>query len=146
MQCSHKEEQVQVRKLVTAVIVATGIAMSIVSAQEVSQEDYDSAIDELRFILTDTAMHIDASYFGDLGEDSDKLYDQFTTLDTFWKAQDQAKALEITKAAFEAISGISRASGAQDGPAATAALTELRARFDNIRDPECLNKPVGTAC
>jgi len=141
-----EEEEVPRIKLAVALITAIVLAVSLVSAQEVSQEDYDAAIDELRFILTDTAMHIDASYFGDLGEDSDKLYDQFTTLDTFWKAQDQAKALEITKAAFEAISGISRASGAQDGPAATAALTELRARFDNIRDPECLNKPVGTAC
>ena len=141
-----EEEEVPRIKLTVALFTAIVLAVSLVSAQEVSQEDYDAAIDELRFILTDTAMHIDASYFGDLGEDSDKLYDQFTQLETFWKAQDQAKALEITKAAFEAISGISRASGAQDGPAATAALTELRARFDNIRDPECLTKPVGTSC
>ncbi len=133
-------------KLAVALFTAIVLAVSLVSAQEVSQEDYDAAIDELRFILTDTAMHIDASYFGDLGEDSDKAFTQFSKIETFWKAKGQEKALELTEQAFAAISGISRASGAQDGPAATAALTELRARFDNIRDPECLNKAVGTAC
>ena len=141
-----EEEEVPRIKLAVALITAIVLAVSLVSAQEVSQYDYDAAIDELRFILTDTAMHIDASYFGDLGEDSDKAFTQFSKIETFWKAKCQEKALELTEQAFAAISGISRASGAQDGPAATAALTELRASFDNIRDPECLNKPVGTAC
>ncbi len=141
-----EEEEVRRIKLAVALFTATVLAVSLVSAQEVSQEDYDAAIDKLRFILTDTAMHIDASYFGDLGEDSDKAFTQFSKIETFWKAKGQEKALELTEQAFAAISGISRASGAQDGPAATAALTELRARFDNIRDPECLSKPVGTAC
>ena len=141
-----EEEEVPRIKLAVALFTAIVLTVSLVSAQEVSQEDYDAAIDELRFILTDTAMHIDASYFGDLGEDSDKAFTQFSRIETFWTAKDQEKALELTEQAFAAISGISRASGAQDGPAATAALTELRARFDNIRDPECLNKPVGTTC
>ena len=141
-----EEEEVPRIKLAVALFTAIVLAVSLVSAQEVSQEDYDAAIDELRFILTDTAMHIDASYFGDLGEDSYKAFTQFSKIETFWKAKGQEKALELTEQAFAAISGISRASGAQDGPAATAALTELRARFDNIRDPECLNKAVGTAC
>ena len=141
-----EEEEVPRIKLAVALFTAIVLAVSLVSAQEVSQEDYDAAIDELRFILTDTAMHIDASYFGDLGEDSDKAFTQFSKIETFWKAKGQEKALGLTEQAFAAISGISRASGAQDGSAATAALTELRARFDNIRDPECLNKPVGTAC
>ena len=141
-----EEEEVPRIKLAVALFTAIVLTVSLVSAQEVSQEDYDAAIDELRFILTDTAMHIDASYFGDLGEDSDKAFTQFSKIETFWKAKGQEKALELTEQPFAAISGISRASGAQDGPAATAALTELRSRFDNIRDPECLNKPVGTAC
>ena len=141
-----EEEEVPRIKLAVALFTAIVLAVSLVSAQEVSQEDYDAAINELRFILTDTAMHIDASYFGDLGEDSDKAFTQFSKIETFWKAKGQEKALELTEQAFAAISGISRASGAQDGPAATAALTELRASLDNIRDPECLNKPVGTAC
>ena len=140
-----EEEEVPRIKLAVALFTAIVLAVSLVSAQEVSQEDYDAAIDELRFILTDTAMHIDASYFGDLGEDSDKAFTQFSKIETFWKAKGQEKALELTEQAFAAISGISRASGAQDGPAATAALTELRARFDNIRYPECLNNPGGTA-
>ena len=141
-----EEEEVPRIKLAVALFTAIVLAVSLVSAQEVSQEDYDAAINELRFILTDTAMHIDASYFGDLGEDSDKAFTQFSKIETFWKAKGQEKALELTEQAFAAISGISRASGAQDGSAATAALTELRARFDNIRDPECLNMPVGSAC
>ena len=59
-----EEEEVPRIKLAVALITAIVLAVSLVSAQEVSQEDYDAAIDELRFILTDTAMHIDASYFG----------------------------------------------------------------------------------
>ena len=116
-----EEEEVPRIKLAVALFTAIVLAVSLVSAQEVSQEDYDAAIDELRFILTDTAMHIDASYFGDLGEDSDKAFTQFSKIETFWKAKGQEKALELTEQAFAAISGISRASGAQDGSAATAA-------------------------
>ena len=109
------------------VVFVLSLGTTVNSEQNaVSEADYDAAMKELRFLVTDAAMHIDASYFGDLGEDSDKLHEQFTKVESFWKAQEQPKAVEITEQALAAVSAISRASGAQDGPAATAALADLR--------------------
>ena len=113
--------------VVLSAVVGVAFGATLVSAQgPVTEADYEGAMKELGYLVNDAAMHIDASYFGDLGEDSDKLYTQLTKVETFWKAQEQAKAVEIAGQALAAISGISRASGAEDGPAATAALADLR--------------------
>lgn len=128
-----KEDQVQGIKVIVALGAAVGVMLgaALVSAQDtVTEADYEGAMKELRYLVTDAAMHIDASYFGDLGEDSDKLYTQFSKVETFWKEQGQAKAVEIAGQALAAVSGISRASGTQDGPAATAALADLRKACD----------------
>jgi len=113
--------------VVLGAVVGVVLGVTLVSAQDpVTEADYEGAMKELQYLVNDAAMHIDASYFGDLGEDSDKLFTQLTKVEAFWKAQEQPKAVEIAGQALSAVSGISRASGAQDGPAATAALADLR--------------------
>ncbi len=104
-----------------------GLGAAPAGAQEaVTADDYEAAMQELRYLATDTSLHIDASYWGDVGEDSDKIRDELAKVEAFWTAQEQARAVEFAAQATEAARSIGRASGAQDRNAATAALAELR--------------------
>lgn len=104
-----------------------GLGAAPAGAQEaVTADDYEAAMQELRYLATDTSLHIDASYWGDVGEDSDKIRDELAKVEAFWTAQEQARAVEFAAQATEAARSIGRASGAQDRGAATAALAELR--------------------
>ncbi len=114
------------RGLVPGVVLALSTLLVTLSAQDVSETDYDAAMKELRFLAGDVNLHIDASYWGDLGEDTDKLRREFATVETFWKSEQQADAVAFVGQALEAVSAISRAAGAEDKNAATAGLTELR--------------------
>ncbi|MXY24342.1 MAG: hypothetical protein F4Y45_07455 [Acidobacteria bacterium] len=99
----------------------------LAGAQEaVSVEDYEDAMQELRYLVSDASIHLDASYWGDLGEDTDKMREQFARVVSFWEAQGQAEAVELAGNAIEAARAIARASGAQDPSAATAGLEDLR--------------------
>ena len=94
--------------------------------EEVSVEDYEDAMQELRYLVSDASIHLDASYWGDLGEDTDKMREQFARVVAFWEAQGQAEAVELAGNAIDAARAIARASGAQDRDAATSGLEDLR--------------------
>ena len=109
-----------------ALAVAFGVTLA--TAQEaVTTDDYEAAMQELRYLATDTSLHIDASYWGDVGEDSDKIRAELAKVEAFWTAQEQPQAVEFATQAIAAARSIGRASGSQDRNAATTALTELRA-------------------
>ena len=94
--------------------------------ENVSVEDYEGAMQELRYLVSDAAIHLDATYWGDLGEDTDKMRTQFAKVEAFWEAQGQAEAVELAGNAIDAARAIARASGAQDRDAATTGLEQLR--------------------
>jgi len=109
------------------VVVTVGLGASLAAAQdEVTESDYEAAMQELRYLATDTSLHIDASYWGDVGEDSDKIRAELAKVEAFWTAQEQPQAVEFATQAIEAARSIGRASGSQDRNAATTALAELR--------------------
>ena len=111
--------------LVAALAVGFGAAPA--TAQEaVTESDYEAAMQELRYLATDTSLHIDASYWGDVGEDSDKIRAELAKVESFWTAQEQPQAVEFATQAIAAARSIGRASGSQDRNAATSALAELR--------------------
>ncbi len=115
------------RRIAFGVVLALGSLLASAAAQDaVTEADYDAAMKELRFLASDVSIHIDASYWGDLGEDTDKLRREFETVESFWKAQQQPDAVAAVGQALEAVSTISRAAGAEDRAAATAGLTALR--------------------
>ena len=104
-----------------------GFGVTLAATQEaVSEEDYEAAMQELRYLATDTSLHIDASYWGDVGEDSDKIRRELAKVESFWTAQEQPRAIELAGRAVAAARAIARASGSEDRGAATAALAELR--------------------
>lgn len=109
-----------------AVGFGLGLAVTVAAQDAVTVEDYEAAMQELRYLATDTSLHIDSNYWGDVGEDSDKIRRQLATVETFWTEQEQPRALEFVGQAVEAARAIARASGAEDRAAGTAALAELR--------------------
>ena len=107
--------------------LAIGFGATPATAQDaVTAEDYEAAMQELRYLATDTSLHIDASYWGDVGEDSDKIRAELAKVEAFWTAQEQPQAVEFATRAIAAARSIGRASGSQDRNAATSALAELR--------------------
>ena len=112
---------------VFAVALAIGLGVTPAAAQDaVTAEDYEAAMQELRYLATDTSLHIDASYWGDVGEDSDKIRAELAKVESFWTAQEQPQAVEFATQAIAAARSIGRASGSQDRNAATSALADLR--------------------
>ena len=107
--------------------LAIGFGAALATAQDaVTADDYEAAMQELRYLATDTSLHIDASYWGDVGEDSDKIRAELAKVESFWTAQEQPQAVEFATQAIAAARSIGRASGSQDHNAATSALAELR--------------------
>ena len=107
--------------------LAIGFSATLATAQDaVTADDYEAAMQELRYLATDTSLHIDASYWGDVGEDSDKIRAELAKVESFWTAQEQPQAVEFATQAIAAARSIGRASGSQDRNAATSALAELR--------------------
>ena len=116
-------------KKVAAIVVTltVGLGVGLATAQDaVTESDYEAAMQELRYLATDTSLHIDSNYWGDVGEDSDKIRAELAKVESFWTAQEQPRAVELATQAIEAARSIGRASGAQDRSAATSALAELR--------------------
>lgn len=109
-----------------ALTVAFGATVPAAAQDAVTESDYEAAMQELRYLATDTSLHIDASYWGDVGEDSDKIRAELAKVESFWTAQEQPQAVEFATRAIEAARSIGRASGSQDRNAATSALAELR--------------------
>ena len=107
--------------------LAVGFGATLATAQDaVTADDYEAAMQELRYLATDTSLHIDASYWGDVGEDSDKIRAELAKVESFWTAQEQPQAVEFATQAIAAARSIGRASGSQDRNAATSALAQLR--------------------
>ena len=119
------------RKMREAAVVGALLGLTaggaLATAQDnVSVEDYEDAMQELRFLISDATLHLEASYWGDLGEDTDKMRTEFAKVVAFWEAQGQAEAVELAGNAIEVARAIARASGAEDRNAATAGIEQLR--------------------
>lgn len=109
-------------------VIGLGAGGGAVAAQDaVSEADYEAAMKELSYLANDASLHLEASYWGDLGEDTDKMRREFAKVETFWKAQEQPEAVDLLGRAVEAARAVARASGAQDRAAATSGLSDLRA-------------------
>ena len=101
---------------------------SIVEAQEpLTEEELSPLMTEVRFIVQDAELHIDARYWPDLGEDLDKLFPMFRRVEAFWEARGTESAVGFTQEAIEALREIGAAGIAMEqGPARTG-IRSLRA-------------------
>ena len=75
-----------------AALAAGGLAAA---AQEpLTEETYGPALSEIRLILGDAELHVDARYWPELGEDLEKLFTMFRQIEAFWteRGDDDAAA------------------------------------------------------
>ena len=101
---------------------------SIVEAQEpLTEEELSPLMTEVRFIVQDAELHIDARYWPDLGEDLDKLFPMFRRVEAFWEARGTESAVGFTQEAIEALREIGAAGIAMEQGPARAGIRSLRA-------------------
>lgn len=108
------------------VLLAVGVGPA--TAQDaLTEEDYGPLMTEVRFIVGDAELHIDASYWPDLGEDLDKLFPMFRQIEAFWLARGNDGAAGLAQDAIAAIREIGEAGIAMEQGPARAGIRNLRA-------------------
>ncbi len=91
-----------------------------------NEEAYAAVMKEIDLTMGDAGMNIDAMYWDDLGEVSDRLTMLFQRVQAFWTARQVQPAMDFSAAALAAIYAVGQASGAMSGSRATQAMTDLR--------------------
>ena len=116
------------RLFAISLVVLLAVGVGPAAAQDpLTEEDYGPLMTEVRFIVGDAELHIDASYWPDLGEDLDKLFPAFRQIEAFWSARGNDGAAGLAQDAIAAIRAIGEAGIAmQQGPA-RAGIRNLRA-------------------
>jgi hypothetical protein len=113
--------------LVLTVPVALVLTPPVAALQEaMNEEDYAKAMIEIRFLMQDAGLHIDARYWPDLAEDVAKLEAQFDKVEAFWSARGTADGVKLTQAAIAALEPIRVAGDEQSTDGAQAALRGLQ--------------------
>lgn len=93
---------------------------------QISEEEYSAAMTEIRFLMGDAGLHIDARYWPELTEDVEKLRAQFDAIEAFWAARGTEGAVAFSQEALAKLEPIEVAADAMDIGAARAAVGELR--------------------
>jgi hypothetical protein len=118
------------------VLAATLLAILPVLAlqAQISEEEYGKAMTEVRFLLGDAGLHIDARYWPELNEDIEKLRAQFGAVEAFWAARGTDEAVAFIQASLEKLGPIEAAADAMDIGAAQAAVRDLRTTCQPCHD------------
>ena len=125
--------RVRGRILLTTVTVAFIVVLGafrppIPAPQEIpTEEQYAALMREIQATVGDAALHIDASYFGDLGVDTDRLAMLFGQVEAFWTARQVPAAVDFTAKALAAAYALGQASGVESASRANQAISDLRA-------------------
>lgn len=118
-----------------AALAAGGLAAA---AQEpLTDETYDPALSEIRLILGDAELHVDARYWPELGEDLEKLFTMFRQIEEFWTERGNDDAVARALASIERLRDIGGAAGEMDQGRARSGVRALRATLScHDRDQE----------
>jgi cytochrome c553 len=112
---------------VCAAFVAAG-GFGVASAQEaLTEEAYGPTMSEIRLIVGDAELHVDARYWPELGEDLDKLFPMFRQIEAFWGERGNDDAVAKTLTTVEALREIGQAGIAMDQGSARSGIRALRA-------------------
>ena len=97
----------RMRRFLVGSVVALVLTLPVAALQEaMNEEDYAKAMIEIRFLMQDAGLHIDARYWPDLAEDVAKLEAQFDKVEAFWSARGTADGVKLTQAAIAALEPI----------------------------------------
>ena len=104
------------------------VGVGAAAAQDpLPEEEYGPLMSEIRLIVGDAELHIDAAYWPDLGEDLDKLFPMFRRMEAFWEGRGTESAVKLIQDAIAALREIGQAGTAMErGPARTG-IANLRA-------------------
>ena len=92
-----------------------------------TEEEYGALMIEIRFVVGDAELHVDARYWPELGEDLDKLMPMFQQVEAFWTARGTDEAVGFAKETIAAFNELSAAAIDQNRGGALAAIIALRA-------------------
>ncbi len=116
-----------------AAIVAGGPA--IAAAQEaLTEETYGPTMSEIRLIVGDAELHVDARYWPELGEDLDKLFPMFRQIEAFWAARGNDDAVAKALVTIEALREIGAAGVAMEQGRARTGIRALRGTCQSCHD------------
>ena len=114
------------RRFVAVSVVALAFTLPVFSNQEpMDEEAYAKAMIEIRYLMQDVSLHIDARYWPDLTEDVMKLNAQFEKVEAFWEARGATDAVKIAQGAIAALEPILVAGDARSTDSARAAVRAL---------------------
>ena len=117
---------------VCAALAAGGLAAA---AQEpLTEETYGPTLSEIRLVVGDAELHVDARYWPELGEDLEKLFTMFQQIEAFWTERGDDDAVARAQASIERLRDIGAAAGAMDQGRARSAVRALRATL-SCHDP-----------
>lgn len=106
-----------------------------VAAQEaLTEETYGPTMSEIRLIVGDAELHVDARYWPELGEDLDKLFPMFRQIEAFWTARGNDDAVAGTLTTIEALREIGDAGIAMEQGRARAGIRALRGTCQSCHD------------
>ena len=112
--------------LCLSLLAASGLAL-VARQSAPTEEEYGPLMTEIRFIVGDADLHVDARYWPELGEDLDKLLPMLRQVEAFWTARGTDGAVGLAKETIAAFNELSAAAIDQNRGGARAAVIALRA-------------------
>jgi cytochrome c553 len=123
---SHRARFIGLSLGVVLVVLMGAGPMATPRQAELTEEEYGPMMTEIRFIVGDAELHVDARYWPDLGEDLDKLFPMFRQIEAFWTARGNDGALAFTQEALVILKEIGDAGIAMEQGPARASIRTLR--------------------
>jgi hypothetical protein len=91
-----------------------------------TEATYASTMTEIDLTVKDAETHLDATYWEDLGVDTDRLRALLGQVQGFWTARQAQPAVGFSEQAVAAAYALGQASGTQDNSAARQAMSDLK--------------------
>ena len=118
---------------VCAAAIAAG-GSGIAAQDALTEETYGPTMSEIRLIVGDAELHVDARYWPELGEDLDKLFPMFRQIEAFWTERGNDDAVAKALTTIEALREIGNAGIAMDQGSARSGIRALRATCASCHD------------
>ena len=118
---------------VCAAAIAAG-GSGIAAQDALTEETYGPTMSEIRLIVGDAELHVDARYWPELGEDLDKLFPMFRQIEAFWTGRGNDDAVAKVQVTLDALREIGAAGIAMDQGSARTGIRALRATCQSCHD------------
>ena len=124
----------------------TAGGMAIARQTVPTEEEYGPLMTEIRYLVGDADLHVDARYWPELGEDLDKLIPMFRQVEAFWTQRGTDDAVGFAQQSLAVLDDLSDAtveqnrggcaSGGRRAPRHLPALPRGLSRADRRRLPD----------